>query len=152
MAPAASADEARAAIEAGGFGWSSVVDDGELLGWVDRDLLDGKAAVAETSPAVHRVRHGTRLAAAGARLDRDVADRGGGGGHRGPALHGDPHPGTDLPGDHLVIAALVALAGVIGRGHRAADPMDWIGDHLDEIVSRGLEHLYLTVAPWRSGS
>jgi osmoprotectant transport system permease protein len=46
-----------------------------------------------------------------------------------------------------VIAALVALAGVIAQAD--TEPLIrwiWITDHLDEIVSRGLQHLYLTVA------
>ncbi len=50
VAPGATADEARAAIEAGGFDFVSVVDDGELLGWIDRDMLDGAVTVSETTP------------------------------------------------------------------------------------------------------
>jgi osmoprotectant transport system ATP-binding protein len=48
--PTATADQARAAIESGGFDLVSVVDDGELLGWIDRDMLDGASAVADTTP------------------------------------------------------------------------------------------------------
>ena len=47
VAPAATAEQARAVIEAAGFGWASVVDDGELLGWVDRDALEGCDTVAQ---------------------------------------------------------------------------------------------------------
>ena len=50
MAPAATADEARRAIEPGGFDWVSVVDDGELLGWVDRDMLRGATTVGDATP------------------------------------------------------------------------------------------------------
>jgi osmoprotectant transport system ATP-binding protein len=50
VAPAATSAEARAAIDAGGFDFVSVVDEGELLGWVDRDMLEGLASVAEASP------------------------------------------------------------------------------------------------------
>ena len=50
VAPTASADEARAAIDAGGFDFVSVIADGELLGWVDRDMLAGKATVADSTP------------------------------------------------------------------------------------------------------
>ena len=39
--PGASADEARRAIDAAGFGWVSVVDEGELLGWVDHQRAGG---------------------------------------------------------------------------------------------------------------
>jgi osmoprotectant transport system ATP-binding protein len=50
VAPNASADEARAAIDAGGFGWVSVVDDGELLGWVDAESLEGGSTAGEANP------------------------------------------------------------------------------------------------------
>jgi osmoprotectant transport system ATP-binding protein len=50
VAPAATADAARRAIEEGGFGWVSVVDDGELLGWVDSAALEGCATAAEATP------------------------------------------------------------------------------------------------------
>ena len=43
-------DEARSLIDSFGLGWCSVVDDGELLGWVDADMLDGHAVVAEAHP------------------------------------------------------------------------------------------------------
>jgi osmoprotectant transport system ATP-binding protein len=41
------ADEARRVIESGGFGWTSVVDDGELRGWVDLEALRGVRTVGE---------------------------------------------------------------------------------------------------------
>jgi osmoprotectant transport system ATP-binding protein len=47
VAPSATADEARRAIEAGGFGWVSVVDGDELLGWVDHDALEGCVTAGE---------------------------------------------------------------------------------------------------------
>jgi osmoprotectant transport system ATP-binding protein len=47
---AATADEAREAIDASGFDFVSVVDDGELLGWVDRDMLSGASTVADVTP------------------------------------------------------------------------------------------------------
>ena len=50
VAPSATADEARHAIEAGGFGWVSVVDDGELLGWIDHRALEGCATAGEATP------------------------------------------------------------------------------------------------------
>jgi osmoprotectant transport system ATP-binding protein len=50
VAPSASADEARRAIDAAGFGWVSVVDDGELLGWVDHRALEGCATAGEATP------------------------------------------------------------------------------------------------------
>jgi CBS domain containing-hemolysin-like protein len=34
------ADEARRVIETWGFGWTSVVDDGELRGWIDLEALE----------------------------------------------------------------------------------------------------------------
>ncbi len=40
-------EEARAAIERWGFGWTSVVDDGELRGWVDVEALSGVVTVGE---------------------------------------------------------------------------------------------------------
>jgi len=50
VAPTASVDEARRAVDAAGFGWVSVVDDGELLGWVDRDEFEGCTTVEEATP------------------------------------------------------------------------------------------------------
>ena len=37
-------------MERSGFDWVSVVDDGELLGWVDRQALNGIATVGEAKP------------------------------------------------------------------------------------------------------
>jgi osmoprotectant transport system ATP-binding protein len=48
--PSATAEEARAIVEKFGFGWTSVVDDGELLGWVDADSLEGAVTVGELTP------------------------------------------------------------------------------------------------------
>jgi osmoprotectant transport system ATP-binding protein len=50
VAPGASADEARRAIDTSPFDWTSVVEGGELLGWVDRGSLDGVRTVAELRP------------------------------------------------------------------------------------------------------
>ncbi|MEZ0236081.1 MAG: ABC transporter ATP-binding protein [Actinomycetota bacterium] len=50
VAPGAGADEARRAIDAAGFGWVSVVDEGELLGWVDHQALQGCVMAGEATP------------------------------------------------------------------------------------------------------
>jgi osmoprotectant transport system ATP-binding protein len=50
VASTATGDEARAMIEKFGFDWTSVVDDGELLGWIDLAALEGHGAVAEVAP------------------------------------------------------------------------------------------------------
>ena len=44
------AEEARRVIEKFGLGWVSVLEDGELLGWIDQHALEGKQRVSETSP------------------------------------------------------------------------------------------------------
>jgi 2-octaprenyl-6-methoxyphenol hydroxylase len=46
----ATPEEARRAIEASPFDWTAVVDGGELLGWVDRGMLDGVRSVADAGP------------------------------------------------------------------------------------------------------
>jgi osmoprotectant transport system ATP-binding protein len=46
----ATAEEARAAMERYRLDWATVVDDGKLLGWVDRASLDGLATVDEAVP------------------------------------------------------------------------------------------------------
>jgi len=48
--PSASAHEAREVMKRFGFDWISVVDDGQLLGWVDERALDGHASLKEVSP------------------------------------------------------------------------------------------------------
>jgi osmoprotectant transport system ATP-binding protein len=48
--PAATVEEARRAMEKFNFSWVSVVDDGELLGWVDQSSLKGKSTVSEADP------------------------------------------------------------------------------------------------------
>jgi osmoprotectant transport system ATP-binding protein len=48
--PSAPAAQAIAEMERAGFDWVSVVDDGELLGWVDRSALDGAATVGDVPP------------------------------------------------------------------------------------------------------
>jgi osmoprotectant transport system ATP-binding protein len=50
VASSATADEARAIVEKFGFDWTSVVDDGELAGWIDLDGLEGRTSVAEVAP------------------------------------------------------------------------------------------------------
>lgn len=50
VTPAAPASEAVAVMETLGFGWCSVVADGELLGWIDGDALAGKDSVADAEP------------------------------------------------------------------------------------------------------
>jgi osmoprotectant transport system ATP-binding protein len=49
VAPSATREEALGQMERFGFDWTSVVDDGELLGWVDRQALDGRATVGEAN-------------------------------------------------------------------------------------------------------
>jgi osmoprotectant transport system ATP-binding protein len=50
VAPNATPDEARAEMKRTGIEWVSVVDDGELLGWVDDHALTGVSTVADASP------------------------------------------------------------------------------------------------------
>jgi osmoprotectant transport system ATP-binding protein len=50
VAPSATAEEARRVIDGSPFDWASVVDEGELLGWIDRGSLDGARTVAELRP------------------------------------------------------------------------------------------------------
>jgi osmoprotectant transport system ATP-binding protein len=50
VAPAAGLQEARRAMEKFGVNWVSVVDGGELLGWVDATSLEGRAHVSEALP------------------------------------------------------------------------------------------------------
>ena len=46
----ATPDDARRAMEKFNFDWVSVVDDGELRGWIDEAALQGKESVAEAKP------------------------------------------------------------------------------------------------------
>jgi osmoprotectant transport system ATP-binding protein len=48
--PAATAADARAEMARFGFDWASVVDEGELLGWIDAAALDGAQSVSEATP------------------------------------------------------------------------------------------------------
>ncbi len=50
VAPGATAEEARHVIASSPFDWTSVVQDGELLGWIDLAALDGHARVADVRP------------------------------------------------------------------------------------------------------
>jgi osmoprotectant transport system ATP-binding protein len=45
VAPSATIEEAHKAMESFGVDWTSVVDEGELLGWVDRAALEGQRGV-----------------------------------------------------------------------------------------------------------
>jgi osmoprotectant transport system ATP-binding protein len=42
--------KAASVISGWGLGWASVIEDGELLGWVDEGMLEGKTRVAEATP------------------------------------------------------------------------------------------------------
>jgi osmoprotectant transport system ATP-binding protein len=50
VGPSATTEEARRQMEKFGFDWASVVDDGELLGWVDERSLEGHSVVGEAEP------------------------------------------------------------------------------------------------------
>jgi osmoprotectant transport system ATP-binding protein len=50
VSPDDTADKARTVMQEFGFDWVSVVQDGELLGWVDEAALAGKALIRETTP------------------------------------------------------------------------------------------------------
>jgi osmoprotectant transport system ATP-binding protein len=50
VAPSAGAQEALLAMERYGFDWCSVVDDGELRGWIGKASLEGKKSVSEIDP------------------------------------------------------------------------------------------------------
>jgi len=50
VAPDATAEEASRAIREGGLGWASVVDRGELLGWIDEASLDGAETAGDGRP------------------------------------------------------------------------------------------------------
>jgi osmoprotectant transport system ATP-binding protein len=50
VAPSASIEDARREMERFGFDWVSVVNEGELLGWVDERSLGGRSSVGDASP------------------------------------------------------------------------------------------------------
>ena len=50
VSPTATADEARRAMERFQLDWTSVVADGELLGWVDAHLIESSTFVKEATP------------------------------------------------------------------------------------------------------
>ncbi len=50
VGPAATPMEAAREMDRFGTDWVSVVQDGELLGWVDRDMIEGVSGVGEASP------------------------------------------------------------------------------------------------------
>jgi osmoprotectant transport system ATP-binding protein len=50
VSPADTTDKARAAMREFGLDWTSVIEDGELLGWVDERMLEGKQRVDEVRP------------------------------------------------------------------------------------------------------
>jgi len=50
VGPDATTEEARRAMAAFGVDWTSVVKDGELLGWVDQAMLNGQRGVADVIP------------------------------------------------------------------------------------------------------
>ena len=50
VAPSASVEDARRQMERFGFDWVSVVEAGELLGWVDEAALSGASSVADAKP------------------------------------------------------------------------------------------------------
>jgi osmoprotectant transport system ATP-binding protein len=50
VSPASTVAEAKSAMQRFGLDWVSVVDDGELLGWVDAASLDGAGSLADIAP------------------------------------------------------------------------------------------------------
>jgi osmoprotectant transport system ATP-binding protein len=49
VSPSDPAEAARAAMTESGFDWVSVIEDGELLGWIDEEALEGAERVAEAT-------------------------------------------------------------------------------------------------------
>jgi CBS domain-containing protein len=43
-------EKARAVMQQFGFDWTSVIDDGELIGWLDERMLAGAKRVADVTP------------------------------------------------------------------------------------------------------
>jgi len=50
VSPEDSAEKARSVMGELGFDWISVIEDGELLGWVDERMLEGKERVGDAEP------------------------------------------------------------------------------------------------------
>ena len=50
VSPSDDADGARGIMQETGFSWISVIEDGELLGWVDSNALEGIERVGDASP------------------------------------------------------------------------------------------------------
>ena len=50
VSPSDAAEAARKVMSETGFSWVSVIEDGELLGWVDREALDGAERVSDATP------------------------------------------------------------------------------------------------------
>jgi osmoprotectant transport system ATP-binding protein len=50
VAPSSSVEEARKTMAEFDTGWVSVIDDGELLGWVDEAGLEGRSTVSDAEP------------------------------------------------------------------------------------------------------
>jgi osmoprotectant transport system ATP-binding protein len=50
VSPEDTAADARKEMDRFGYDWTSVLEDGELLGWVDIEMLQGKEHVGEASP------------------------------------------------------------------------------------------------------
>jgi osmoprotectant transport system ATP-binding protein len=50
VSPLDTVEKARVVMEQFGFDWTSVIDEGELLGWVDERMLDGAKRVADVTP------------------------------------------------------------------------------------------------------
>jgi osmoprotectant transport system ATP-binding protein len=50
LAPSDPPDGARRLMQETGFAWTAVVDDREILGWVDASMLDGVSTVGQASP------------------------------------------------------------------------------------------------------
>jgi osmoprotectant transport system ATP-binding protein len=50
VAPSATTDEARKVMAQFGLDWVAAVENGQLLGWVDQDALEGHSRVNEVSP------------------------------------------------------------------------------------------------------
>jgi len=50
VSPSDPAEVARKAMRESGFGWVSVIEGGELLGWIDEETLEGAERVADANP------------------------------------------------------------------------------------------------------
>ena len=147
VTPHATPAEALDAMARFGTPWVAVADGEQLFGWIGREAVSECSAPTDRRPPARGLRVAGEpddAAARGARRDRQRPVADGGRGRPRGCTAGRRHARALSRHDHDRRAGRRAGV-VIADERRSIIWWGWVGDHLDDIWQRTVEHVQLTI-------